>query len=46
MSSSASDDKLLIMQEDVKRVLARPLNQRQWAMVIDLRKTGDTLRQL
>lgn len=38
MSSSVSGDKLLIMQEDVKRALARPLNQRQWAMVIDLKK--------
>ncbi len=32
------DDPIIRMQEDLKRALAKPIDQRRWAMVLDLRK--------
>lgn len=37
------DDILLRMQDDLNRALSRPQEQRQWAMVIDLRKCAGCL---
>ncbi len=34
----AAEEPLLRMQEDLKRALKKPLDQRRWVMVIDLRK--------
>jgi len=32
------EDILISMQSDLKRALAKPFNERHWAMVIDLKK--------
>jgi Na+-translocating ferredoxin:NAD+ oxidoreductase RNF subunit RnfB len=32
------DNRVLRMQEDLKRALTKPIEQRSWVMVIDLRK--------
>lgn len=38
MDITADMDIMAVMQADLKRALAKPMNQRRWAMVIDLRR--------